>query len=119
MTRDELAIQTLRIYKGPVRLSNKAGGGWWCYLGDIIVQAPDPTEAILGAWAKYLQPKTILRIDPNSGMIPWPDAWTDYHYNACNDPCDMLVGPCACGATHNITEKWVLSKLITHKAEIV
>ena len=21
-------------------------------------------------------------------------------YNACSDPCDMLFGPCACGAWH-------------------
>lgn len=28
----------------------------------------------------------------------WPDDWPR-HYNS-NEPCDMLVGPCCCGAWH-------------------
>ena len=60
-----------------------------------------------------------IRLECANGMTPWPDAWTDYRYNACNEPCDMLVGPCACGATHLPTEKWVQEKLTAHNAEIV
>jgi hypothetical protein len=26
-------------------------------------------------------------------------------YNACTEPCDMFVGPCACGAWHK-TSDW-------------
>lgn len=29
---------------------------------------------------------------------PWPDDWPKY-YNS-NIPCDMAVGPCACGGWH-------------------
>ncbi len=29
-----------------------------------------------------------------------PDHWPK-RYNACTDPCDMLDGPCACGAWHS------------------
>ncbi len=36
-------------------------------------------------------------------MAPWPDHWPKYH-NACNEPCDILIGPCACGATHTRNE---------------
>lgn len=35
--------------------------------------------------------------------MEWPADWPKY-YNACNDPCDMLEGPCACGATHILGE---------------
>jgi hypothetical protein len=29
----------------------------------------------------------------------WPKDWPPRH-NASNEACDMLIGPCACGATH-------------------
>ena len=29
------------------------------------------------------------------------------HHNACNEPCDMIHGPCACGAWHNAKE-WII-----------
>ena len=41
-----------------------------------------------------------LREQPQeNSMETWPKDWPRT-YNACNDPCDMLVGPCACGSTH-------------------
>ena len=33
---------------------------------------------------------------------PWPIHWPKY-YNG-RDPCDMLIGPCSCGATHSAGE---------------
>jgi hypothetical protein len=58
MTRDAEAIAILRAYPGQIRLSNKNGdtGYWWCYFDDTIVQASDPTEAILEAWNKTVGP---------------------------------------------------------------
>lgn len=38
--------------------------------------------------------------------VPMPDTFKYNHFNS-NSRCDMLVGPCACGAFHNATE-WVL-----------
>lgn len=32
-------------------------------------------------------------------MTPYP-GWLPSRYNASTDPCDMLEGPCACGAWH-------------------
>ena len=29
-----------------------------------------------------------------------------FHNGGCTDPCDMMDGPCACGAWHNVKE-WV------------
>ena len=40
----------------------------------------------------------------NLTMVPedWPP-----HYNACTDPCDVIEGPCVCGAWHNLSEPWI------------
>ena len=34
--------------------------------------------------------------DTTAGLVPWPKDWPPYG----NEPCDMLVGPCSCGAWH-------------------
>ncbi len=52
-----------------------------------------------------------------SGFIPYPETW-EKHYNS-NEPCDMLIGPCTCGAFHRDDEEWVQTKLIEHQAVIV
>ena len=41
-----------------------------------------------------------------------PDDMRGKHFNACTDPCDMIDGPCACGAWHNVKE-W-LEKLLKY-----
>lgn len=36
-------------------------------------------------------------------FIPWPDNWPEYKqhcFSSWSDSCDMLVGPCRCGAWH-------------------
>lgn len=51
--------------------------------------------------------KRILNLPGDSGATPltgpgvagWPDGWPEFH-NGCRDACDMLVGPCLCGASH-------------------
>lgn len=53
------------------------------------------------------------------GIVPWPKDWTDRHFNANSEPCDMLAGPCACGAWHDKTEPWVQAILVKHNAEII
>jgi hypothetical protein len=59
-----------------------------------------------------------------NGLVPWPEDWTDRHdpLRGCpggREPCDMLVGPCSCGAWHLETEAWVQGLLNKHHAEIV
>lgn len=41
----------------------------------------------------------------HNGLLGWPQEWTERNYNGCNEPCDMLIGPCACGAWHH-AEDW-------------
>jgi hypothetical protein len=36
-------------------------------------------------------------------FIPYPASAAASH-NGCHEACDMLVGPCACGATHALTD---------------
>lgn len=61
---------------------------------------------------------TILKPSPRNGMLGWPDNWTLRRYNACNEPCDFLIGPCACGAMHHADEEWVQRALEHYGARI-
>jgi hypothetical protein len=54
-----------------------------------------------------------------NGVISWPAHWADRHYNASNEPCDTLVGPCSCGAWHLESEDWVQAMLVKHNARII
>ena len=43
----------------------------------------------------------MLRVTQN--MTPWPENWPLYKqpcFGSWDDACDMLVGPCRCGASH-------------------
>jgi hypothetical protein len=63
----------------------------------------------------------VLRAGAN-GLLGWPDSWNvpaAYRYNACNQPCDMLVGPCVCGAWHTTDEAWVRLSLQLYGAVII
>jgi hypothetical protein len=64
-----------------------------------------------------LRPKRVLPRDDN-GLVAWPDDWTLRCYNACSEPCDMLIGPCSCGAWHIEDEHWVQEVLRIHHATI-
>lgn len=46
---------------------------------------------------------TILYLHPISKCLAWPDGLAK-NYNGSNQPCDMLVGPCSCGASHYVGE---------------
>lgn len=43
--------------------------------------------------------KVEIPIDKRSGMLAMP--FGIQQYNACNEPCDMLIGYCCCGAHHD------------------
>lgn len=40
--------------------------------------------------------QAMVELDPSFRAMPYDIK----QYNACTDPCDMLVGPCACGSWH-------------------
>lgn len=42
-----------------------------------------------------------------SNVVGWPSDWPVYKqscFGSFDDRCDMLVGPCACGASHQSGE---------------
>lgn len=41
----------------------------------------------------------------DNGLRAMPEEFLGKFFNACTDACDMLVGPCACGAWHH-QEEW-------------
>ena len=43
--------------------------------------------------------------NPKTGLASMPVKYIGCFYNACTEPCDMLEGPCACGAWHQ-QEEW-------------
>jgi hypothetical protein len=76
------------------------------------------SEASLLALFKGVRPGKHVIPRGDNGTVAWPREWTDRRYNACNEPCDMLVGPCSCGAWHTEDEDWVQEKLRQHNAMI-
>ena len=54
-----------------------------------------------------------------NGSVPWPQDWTDRHYNGGREPCDTLVGPCSGGDWHVESDDWVRAILSKHNAEII
>jgi len=39
-----------------------------------------------------------------SNLIPMPEKLIGKFFNSCTEPCDFLIGPCACGAWHDIND---------------
>jgi len=46
----------------------------------------------------------MIDFNPQNNLANMPKKYLGLFYNACNEPCDMLQGPCACGAWHHQTE---------------
>jgi hypothetical protein len=119
------AAQTLELYRDVCRKE---------LMAEQIYDAGDATEADLNkvrmarrhAAHSIIEMFVALRnrvpakrqLKRINGNVPWPQDWTDRHYNACNEPCDMLIGPCSCGAWHQEHEDWVRAILFKHNAEI-
>jgi len=54
---------------------------------------------------RFLPNKYQNHYNPKNKMASMPEEYLGQFYNGCIDPCDMLAGPCACGATHH-QEEW-------------
>lgn len=48
--------------------------------------------------------KRILYLNPRSELLAWPRDW-QFRYRNGGEECDVLVGPCSCGAWHH-AEEW-------------
>lgn len=55
-------------------------------------------------------------LEPNMSLVAWPDNWPSF-YN-CNVPCDMLVGPCLCGAWHGEGEFELVDGVVCRAAYV-
>lgn len=57
-----------------------------------------------------------------NGFIPWLADWPQYK-QACflswDDRCDMLIGPCCCGAWHQVDEFEVCGDVLLRYGEVV
>jgi hypothetical protein len=96
-----------------------AGDATEADLRKVRLECRDSVNSIIEMFAAFRKvSKNKLVLEAN-GLLGWPDEWTDRHHNACNEPCDFLVGPCACGAWHTADEQWVKETLANHNAEIV
>ncbi len=87
------------------------GDGEWSNVRDCGVEALTNATDLqaenkeLAEQAKELEKKTE----------PLPESMRGSFFNACTDPCDMLHGPCACGAWHTATE-WAIKLSVQLKA---
>ncbi len=52
---------------------------------------------------------------PENNLMSMPVAWIGQVHNASTDPCDMLCGPCACGAWHHLNEWIIIRKKLTRE----
>lgn len=98
-----------------------AGNATEADLRKIKVEARNCLHSLVQMFTALRRPHQappIVLEKGSTGFVPWPDDWTDFHYNARTEPCDTLVGPCACGAWHTEDETWVQEALTRHNAVI-
>lgn len=65
----------------------------------LIAHHAETVELRRQLWEAH---EMLLRVR-ESTLLGFPDDAVPY-YNASNDPCDMLEGPCRCGAWHSLPE---------------
>lgn len=45
-------------------------------------------------------------------MIPVPNHWPHHYNGVVSSPCDVIDGPCCCGAWHKYNkEQWIMENL--------
>ena len=120
------AAQTLELYRDVCRKElvaeqiYDAGNATEADLNKVHVARRHAANSIIEMFvtlrSRAAAKQQLKRIN---GSVPWPQDWTDRHYNGGREPCDMLVGPCSCGAWHQESEDWVQAMLFKHNAEII
>ena len=96
-----------------------AGDGTEAQLNQVRVSRRQTAHALIEMFVTLRAWSPKRQLHKVHGVVPWPEDWTDRHFNANSEPCDTLAGPCACGAWHDPTEPWVQMLLAKHNAEIV
>jgi len=86
-----------------------------CFIIDNSEMSIDEQNiAIVELIEKYIFEEVVELVgySGDRNFIVYPKHWPK-HYNS-NEPCDMVVGPCACGAWHSKDEDWVKSMIEEH-----
>jgi len=119
------AAQTLELYRDICRnelIAEQVYDAGWVTEGDlrkVHIARRHATHSIIQLFVALRDRATKQQLKRINGNVPWPLNWTDRHYNASQEPCDMLIGPCSCGAWHQEHEDWVQAMLLKHNAEII
>ena len=119
------AAQTLELYRDVCRHEliaeqvYDAGDGTEAELQRVHLARRHAAYSIIELFVALRSRAAKQQLRRINGTVPWPLNWTDRHYNASQEPCDMLIGPCSCGAWHQEHEDWVQAMLFKHNAEII
>ena len=121
------AAQTLELYRKVchdelrAEQRHQAGEGSEADLRRVYAARRHAAHSILAMFVALHDRamSTKQRLCRTNGMVPWPANWTDRHHSGGREPCDMLVGPCSCGAWHLESDDWVRAMLFKHNAEII
>lgn len=119
------AAQTLELYRDVCRTELvaeqvfDAGNATEADLRRVRMARRHAAHSIIEMFVTLRHRAAIQQLRRINGAVPWPVNWTDRHYNASHEPCDMLIGPCSCGAWHTEQEDWVRAMLVKHNAEII
>lgn len=66
--------------------------------GNVVAQVHDEVHLTLSGGDYPPANGEPTNADPVFKFAEWPKDWPPYFHR--NEPCDMLVGPCSCGAWH-------------------
>ncbi len=119
------AAQALELFRDACRYElmaerlYDAGDGTEAQLNQVRISRRQTAHALIELFVTLRAGPPKRQLHEVHGIVPWPADWTDRHFNANSEPCDMLAGPCACGAWHHQTEPWVQAALVKHNAEII
>ena len=58
----------------------------------------------------------LEKIENLNKCLEYPKTWPPF-YNANSDSCDMLIGPCACGAYHNLKD-WLPGSSFANRLKV-
>jgi len=77
---------------------------------DVKVRVEDMKDWSVEEITKFFNgiAKTIAALQGT--IIATPTHWPP-RYNANTDSCDVISGPCVCGAWHYLSEAWILDGL--------
>lgn len=119
------AAQALELYRDVCRKEligeqvYDAGNATEADLRRLYVARRHAAHSIIEMFVVLRSRATKQQLKRIEGRVRWPENWTDRHYNASNEPCDHLIGPCSCGAWHQEHEDWVQAMLLKNNAEII